>query len=174
MVLMRVACAALLLLALAVLGSACAPPYYAEYALAEGARVESVQCYDSCMQSSLAEFRQSCLARCDGVVATKTAKPCEQLGRERCTWQALAQPSEPEAAYEYDEASDATVAAAVIGSLFDLLVFAANSPPMKRTERSEQHVHEAPARPAPRIPARPRRVPERERAEPSQDRRSTR
>jgi hypothetical protein len=162
MVTTRVGCGALLLFALALAGSACAPAYYAEYALAEGAPVESVQCYDACMRSTIAEFRQSCFAHCDGVVATKTVRPCEQQGRERCTWEALAQPRELEASdatEDYDEASDATVAAAVIGSLLDVLVFAATSPPKKRTERVEQHVHEAPQRPAPRIPARPRQAP---------------
>jgi hypothetical protein len=175
MVSTRVGCGALLFLAMAALGSACAPAYYAEYALAEGAPTESVQCYDSCMRSTLAEFRQACFAHCDGVVATKTAKPCEQAGRERCTWQALAQPSEPEAAEEYAEASDATVAAAVIGSIFDVLIFAATSPPA-RTERRERHVHvhEPPKRPAPRIPARPERASARDRADHSKDRGSAR
>lgn len=161
---MRIGGSALLSLALGVQAAACAgPAYYAEYALAEGAPPESVECYDGCMRSTLAEFRQACFARCDGVVATKTERPCEQAGRERCTWQALAQPREPEATEEYDEASDASVAGAVIGSLLDVLVFAATSPPESRTRRVEQHVHEAPTRPKPRIPARPLRGPESDR-----------
>jgi hypothetical protein len=174
MVTTRVGCGALLLLALALVGSACAPAYYAEYALAEGAPAESVQCYDACMRSTIAEFRQSCFAHCDGVVATKTVRPCEQQGRERCTWEALAQPHEPEATEDYEEASDATVAAAVIGSLLDVFVFVATSQPKKRTERVEQHVHEAPQRPPPRIPARPRQAPKSDRVDTPKDRRSVR
>jgi hypothetical protein len=176
MVSTRVGCGALLLLAVALTGAACAPAYYAEYALAEGAPADSVHCYDGCMRSTLPDFRQACFAHCGGVVATKTVRPCEQPGRERCTWQALAQPSEPETTEAYEETSDeetsdATVAAAVIGSLLDVLVFAATAPPTKRTQRVEQHVHQAPARPSPRIPARPRPAPNSERADTSKHRR---
>lgn len=156
----RRCCAALFLGALG-LGASCAPPnLYAEYALAEGAPRESVSCYDDCTRSSRASFREACFARCGGVVATTTDRPCERLGQERCTWQALAPSEAPHDEFEEEsEVSEADVAVGVFGALLDVFVFAAE------VSDSHRHRHEHvapppdPPKPAPRarVPARPRR-----------------
>lgn len=153
-------CCAALLLGVLALGASCTPQLYAEYALSEGASRESVRCYDECTRSSRASFREACFASCGGVVATTTDRPCEQLGQERCTWQALAQTEEH---YEYEEdpeVTDASVAVGVFGALLDMLVFAAEVSESQRHERRHEHVAPPPEPPKPaprtRVPARPR------------------
>src|SRR5262245_40503792 len=50
---------------------------YVEYALDPGQHPESVDCFYECLRSTYPNFRAACFARCDGVVASETAMPCD-------------------------------------------------------------------------------------------------
>ena len=61
---------------LACASSRTAQPLYAEYSLDATRHPESIDCFYACLRSSREEFRDVCLTRCEGVVATTTATPC--------------------------------------------------------------------------------------------------
>lgn len=90
---------------LACASSRTAQPLYAEYSLDATRHPESIDCFYACLRSSREEFRDVCLTRCEGVVATTTATPCAPGSSALCR----SYPVDEEHAYatvEYDAEYD--------------------------------------------------------------------
>jgi hypothetical protein len=89
---------------LACASSRSAEPLYAEYSLDASRHPESIDCFYGCLRSRREEFRDVCLTRCEGVVATTTATPCAPGTAAICRSYRVEEP-EPQASC-YDESDD--------------------------------------------------------------------
>jgi hypothetical protein len=91
---------------------------YAEYALDPSEHPESIDCFYDCLRSTYPNFRAACFARCDGVVASETAMPCDLGSPALCRSYRLPE-KEPESADSDDETASGLFLD-ILGLTFDV------------------------------------------------------